>query len=352
MDMMTKLGSFLKRKPRHSSILEQHLTLVRKEPGNAKAHLKLAEIYQREGEKHKAIAEYLLAAEIFSKSNFYARAMAIYKQVVKQDPNLDQVSLKIAEIYHKMGFLGDAFAQYRSLAHQYDRSGKKEKALEVMGRMAELDPRKTVLKEKIQKLKSLSATENGGAEESGESRGAEQHFFDLGAELELEETSGLEDFKEISTMEKMYGFEEIFKELKERGAPSLVDPNFNYNMGVACREMGFYEDATDQFQVAWSLGQNPFEAAKMMGLCYKERDMLEEARESLTKALEVKGVPAEKILEVKYELGLICRQLGRTEDALDLLREISIRGEEPAEKRRVNAGLPGSRGRTRATGNV
>jgi hypothetical protein len=39
-----------------------------------------------------------------------------------------------------------------------------------------------------------------------------------------------------------------FKELKEIGGPSIVDPDFNYSMGVACREMGFLDDAVEQFR--------------------------------------------------------------------------------------------------------
>jgi tetratricopeptide (TPR) repeat protein len=103
------------------------LDLVHKEPENAKAHMKLAEIHQKRGEKQKAVEEYLLAADIFAKNNFYARAMAVYKQVPKQDPSLDQVYLKIADIYKKMGFLGDALAQYRLDDPAHDRMGMKRK---------------------------------------------------------------------------------------------------------------------------------------------------------------------------------------------------------------------------------
>jgi len=98
MELLSKLSSFLKKgKKRELDPLEQSLDSVVKDPGNARAHFKLAEIYQKKGEKRKAISEYLLAAEIFAKNNQYAEAMAIYKQVPKQDPSLDHVYLKIAE---------------------------------------------------------------------------------------------------------------------------------------------------------------------------------------------------------------------------------------------------------------
>jgi tetratricopeptide (TPR) repeat protein len=341
MGIVDKVGSLLKKGGSKSKDpLEQYLNLVKKEPGNAKAHLKLAEIYQRKGDKKKAISEYLIAAEIFLKNQFYARAMAIYKQVPKQDPSLDHVYLKIADIYRKMGFLGDAFAQYRILVQHYDSMGMKNKALEVLSLMADMDPRKTDLKEKIAAYKVSMGRQKEGAgvapglphpppmeaveaAEPVEVAKSKGDFFDLGAELESGEAPQLVDFKEISTMEKVYGFEEIFKELKETSGPSAVDPNFNYNLGVASREMGFVEDAIEQFQIALEKGQNPFLAANLLGLCHKEKGQWEEAAQAFQKALKMEGNPREKLLEVKYELGLVYKEQGKNEEALKLLKEIS-----------------------------
>ena len=330
---MGLFGGLLKGKSKSKGPMDQYLNLVKKEPGNAIAHLKLAEMYQKKGDKKKAISEYLIAAEIFLKNQFYARAMAIYKQVPKQDPSLDHVYLKIADIYRKMGFLGDAFAQYRILVQHYDSQGAKDKALEVLSLMADMDPRKGDLKEKIKAYKpgtnldkegvdvGVSKPEPLPAETLGD--GKKGAFFDLGAVLESAEPAQMGDLKEISTMEKIYGFEEIFKELKETSGPSAVDPNFNYNLGVASREMGFVDDAIEQFKIALEKEQNSFDAANMLGLCYKEKGHWNEAAQAFEKAMRMGGTPKEKALEVKYELGLVYKEQGRTEEALGLLREIS-----------------------------
>jgi len=60
-----------------------------------------------------------------------------------------------------------------------------------------------------------------------------------------------------------------------------------------------------------------------LGLCYKEKGKWEEAREAFEKALRIKGIPQEKSLEVKFEIGLICKEQGKIAEAMDLLREIS-----------------------------
>jgi len=106
--------------------------LIQKEPENPNAHLKLAKIYQKKGEKQKATSEYLLAADIFVRNQFYAQALAIYKQLTRRDPHLDQVYLKMAEIYREKGFLAESLVQYRTLVYFYEERGEKEKALNIM----------------------------------------------------------------------------------------------------------------------------------------------------------------------------------------------------------------------------
>ena len=308
---------------------EKYLDLVHKEPENAKAQMKLAEIYQKKGERKKAVEKYLLAADIFAKNNFYARAMAIYKQVPKQDPSLDHVYLKIADIYKKMGFMADALAQYRLLIQHYDRSGMKEKALEVMGLMSEVDHRKSPaaakgLKSGLQ-IPQEEGDTTGTAEPTTEkfSGGEKKDFFDLGAELEVDGPAGIESVKDISTSEELPGAGEIFRELKDTGGPNIADPHFNYSMGVACREMGFLDDAIEQFQIALAQGQNPFESSSKLAFCFREKGMLDEARETLQRALKIQGISQEKRLNVKYELGLLYKAQGKTEEAFKILKEIS-----------------------------
>ena len=61
----------------------------------------------------------------------------------------------------------------------------------------------------------------------------------------------------------------------------------------------------------------------MLALCFKEKGMRDEARQSFEKALQVEGIPQEKKLSIKYELGLLYKEQGKQEEALDLLRQIS-----------------------------
>ncbi|MDI6753762.1 MAG: tetratricopeptide repeat protein, partial [Thermodesulfobacteriota bacterium] len=208
------------------------------------------------------------------------------------------------------------------------------------GLMAELDPRKITPEEKVKSFKEIMKFQEGEKEEFGPTEvltedisGKEKKkgLFDLKSQLEIAEPEEEIALKEVSTQGKVCGFDDLLKELKETTGPSLVYPTFNYQMGVASREMGFLEDAVDQFQIAFEKGQNPFEAQKMLGLCYKEMSRWEEASRALESALQVEKISEEKKLEVRYELGLIYKEQGRTEEALKLLRQISAVGQSTRE---------------------
>lgn len=333
---------FGKRKAKEEDLLQQTLTLIAKKPNDPRLRQRLAEMYQKKGEKEKAISEYLQAAEIFTRNNLFAEAMAVYKQVCRQAPSLDDVYMKIADIYRRMGFLGDAFAQYRILVNHYDQLGMKDKALEVMGLMAELDPRKITLEEKVASFKKIAQLKevekeaaSAGEVFAGDISGNEgkQGLFDFKAQLEKAEPEEVADVKEVATQSKVYGFDDLLKELKETSGPSAVYPLFNYQMGVASREMGFLEDAVEQFKIAVEKGQNAFEAQKMLGICYREMNRWDEASEALEKALQAEKISEEKKLEVQYELGRVYKEQGRTEEALQLLREISAAGQRTQERK-------------------
>jgi hypothetical protein len=113
--------------------------------------------------------------------------------------------------------------------------GQKDKTLEIVRLMAEFDQQKFSLDEKAY-LKYRLVKECLKSQETGNRLNMEG-FFDLDSELEKNEPIGSTGFKEIC-LDKMYGFEEILKELKDLAGPSKAYPNFNYHMGIACREMG------------------------------------------------------------------------------------------------------------------
>jgi tetratricopeptide (TPR) repeat protein len=120
-----------------------------------------------------------------------------------------------------------------------------------------------------------------------------EDLYDLRAELTTGDPGDLRDIKEIST-DKLFGFEEIFKELQETVIPAEVYPNFNYHMGKACREMGFNDGAIEQLQIAMQKGQNPIDAAKMLSRCFRDKGWFHEAQKYFEKAMQMENESRKK----------------------------------------------------------
>jgi tetratricopeptide (TPR) repeat protein len=322
---MQKLFSlFRKEKWEVQTELQNYISLVKKEPRNANAHLRLSEIYRKKGETEKAIVEYLRTAEIHCRTGHYLQALALCKRILKENPNLDKVELKIAEIYVKMGLLENAYSQYERLLRIYNKRNREDKAVEVMCRMAELSMHRIARKEKTpaptpteknQLLEPEVANPKAADAFQGVSPAGEEKkgAFNLSAELEADEPMADKIFKGIIAEKGSCGFEEILQELKKTSALSTTYPDFNYHMGVACREMGFIEEAIEQFQIALEKEQKSFEAALLLGLCYCEKRCWNEARQSFEEALKVMGISQEMILKVKYQLALVDAEEKREE---------------------------------------
>jgi tetratricopeptide (TPR) repeat protein len=210
--------------------------------------------------------------------------------------------------------------------------------------MTQMDPRKAAQKGKS--LKSVAQSPKGKEGSPGSGEVTLEQFFDLRTELKAAEPLEMKASQELSTLEKLYGIQDILKELKESSGPSVVDPHFNCDLGVAYAKAGFFEDAIEQLQVAITGGQKPFEAASMLGFCYKKKGMLQEACQSFEKALQVGGIPREKTMNVKYELGLLYKALGRREEGLNLLREVATFDQEVRYAKDEAAKLAGASVRT------
>ena len=282
-----------------------YLGLVRKERENPFARLKLAEIYLKRGEKKKAIIVYLQTAEIFCRKRLYSQAVAIYKRIQKQDPALMQLYPKLAEVCQKMGFQEEAPSQ--------SRPGIEESVTKSTGRHVASEARTIAEEFQEEKVHSFSGAanvqvekdENGTAGKTGEvafpADQKEEVLFDLSAQLEFIEPSEGKEVFEVAA-EKSYGLEEIFRELGKIDVPGGAYPNFNYNMGLACRELGLIDEAIEQSQIAFESGQRPFDAAHLLGLCFLDKEQSVEARHSFETALKVDGISKEEIMEIELLL--------------------------------------------------
>lgn len=116
---------------------EQIITL---DPTDMKHRQKLAELLVRVGRKVPAIKEYDVIGRYYAENGYYLKAIAVYKQIQKLDPEDLNMCLKLADYNRKQGLIGNALAEYGVVLTHYQQTGDIKEAFNILEKMIEVDP--------------------------------------------------------------------------------------------------------------------------------------------------------------------------------------------------------------------
>ena len=109
----------------------------------------LGDLCVRAGKKEEAISCFSGIAERYREQEFTLKAIAMYKKIDRLDPRNPIIAEKLANLYSIQGLVVDARAQYMVLADTYTRAGDSKKAVEVLHKIADLDPNNTDVRLKL-----------------------------------------------------------------------------------------------------------------------------------------------------------------------------------------------------------
>jgi tetratricopeptide (TPR) repeat protein len=132
--------------------LKEYEQLLRLDPKDAKLRLEIGDAYRRWGQVDEAISAYTKVADQYTKEGFDARAVAVFKQIQNLAPESFDSFVPLAELYQRMGLTAEAIAALQTAADGYHRQGKKRDALELLRKMATLDPTNTGSRLKVADL--------------------------------------------------------------------------------------------------------------------------------------------------------------------------------------------------------
>jgi pilus assembly protein FimV len=134
--------------------IKEYLKIVREDPKDVRVWLKIGDLYAKKGAKAEATDTYLRVAKFYSEQGFYLKAVAVYKQILKLDPRLVEVNLKLAELYRQLGLLSDAMQHFEMVAAFFHREGKTREALATIRQLVDLDPENVATRIKLAELYS------------------------------------------------------------------------------------------------------------------------------------------------------------------------------------------------------
>lgn len=110
------------------------------DPADLRVKLRVAELFTKRKQIADAIRIYREVADAYSNEGFYLKAVTVLKNILRLNPTLVDVNQMLAELYERMGLIGDATRQYSILATTLDSKGEGEKALEIRRKIVDLNP--------------------------------------------------------------------------------------------------------------------------------------------------------------------------------------------------------------------
>ena len=120
-----------------AKVYEQILAL---DPSAINQRQKLAELLIKCGRNIDARKELETIGKHFSKSGFYLKAVAVYKQVQKLFPEDISLSLTLAELYGKHGLIANSLTEYKNVYEFHENAGNIPEALAILDRMQNVAP--------------------------------------------------------------------------------------------------------------------------------------------------------------------------------------------------------------------
>jgi tetratricopeptide (TPR) repeat protein len=120
--------------------IREYQRIIEEDPKDIRILLKVGELYQKRGDNRDAAATLLKVADSYASDGFFLKAAAVYKQVLKLNPSLLDVNVRLAELYQQLGLMSDAMQQFQLVAATYEKQGNAQAVLAILKKLVELEP--------------------------------------------------------------------------------------------------------------------------------------------------------------------------------------------------------------------
>ncbi|WP_375767285.1 tetratricopeptide repeat protein [Archangium gephyra] len=157
----------------YDKAIKEYQKVLEVDPKDGRVLQKMGELYQKKNDNVQAAHYFTKVAEGYSSDGFFLKAVALYKQVLKLNPNLLDVNLKLAELHQQLGLMSEAMAYFQIVANHYDKAGDVKNSLDTLKKMVDLDPENVASKIK---LAELYARENMPREAAQEFKKAAEYL--------------------------------------------------------------------------------------------------------------------------------------------------------------------------------
>jgi tetratricopeptide (TPR) repeat protein len=210
---------------------------------------------------------------------------------------------------------------YLGLAECLLEAGETGKARAVFRQVLSLDPGDAQARARIREL--------GGPAEIPEPTevASSEEYVDLGALIlgeEREKTTRWRVTTEGPSGDDAADFAKMLGQFKEKVSEHLAvdDVAAHYDLGTAYMEMGLFDEAISEFQMALRASPGHLATHEVMGRCWMEMNKPEMAVRGLRRALEVAPGIEDELIGIYYLMGRAQESLGNTGEAAEFYEKV------------------------------
>jgi len=156
-----------------------------------------------------------------------------------------------------------------------------------------------------------------------EPKDGELSFEDMDFNFDTaDESNKVEAGEDISDFDSM--FDAIAGGVIETGE-EVDDGETHYNLGIAYKEMGLYDDAIKEFKLLVDNQERACDAYVMLGLCFLESGRTGEAIDCFKKGLALEGLASVAEMNIAYELGMAYKKANMIKEAKETLEKVYLK---------------------------
>lgn len=130
----------LLRQGKLDAAIAEYLRVVEDQPQDWSTANVLGDLYMRAGQSDKAVAQFTRIADSLSREGFWAKAAALYKKIIKIQPDDEHALLQAGEMAAVQGVLVDARIYLNKVAERRLARGDPQGAAKIRVRLGSLDP--------------------------------------------------------------------------------------------------------------------------------------------------------------------------------------------------------------------
>ena len=318
--------------------------IVQIEPHRADICVLLGDANASRGHLNNAVADYLVAAKLYTQSGAISDAVGVYGKVLALTPHNTGARLRVAELSLDQGHTADAVEEYLQVAEEYKRHQRGVEAQALHDLILKHAPRHPAVAKRLIGSEAADILEtldnqNGTNEideirfESDENLPAaglltngsptNETGSDVLPDIEmvmLDEGKVLEPVViEAGPPSGHETKERVNSESGSLRTPELEeDFEAQYELALAYKEMGLLDEAIEAFEQALRGPSRFLDSCTMIAMCYKDRRLNKAAIEWLERAVRHPQCEGALALSVKLALAQLYEMEGNAEKAVQL----------------------------------